>query len=66
MPIIKVEMLKGRSVEQKRELAEAMTREYLRICGGRPEAIYVVIDDVEKENWAVGGRLLADQYPDTK
>src|SRR3546814_10240276 len=66
MPIIKVEMLKGRTLEQKRELADVMTREYVRICGGRPDAIYVVIDDVEKENWAVGGQLLADKYPETK
>lgn len=66
MPIIKIEMLKGRTTEQKRELAKVMTREYVRICGGRAEAIYVVIDDVEKENWAVGGQLLADKYPETK
>src|SRR3546814_4858616 len=45
-----VEMLKGRTLEQKRELADVMTREYVRICGGQPDAIYVVIDDVEKEN----------------
>src|SRR3546814_10885150 len=50
-----------RSTEQKRELAEVMTREYVRICGGRPDAIYVVIDDVEKENWAVGGQLLRSE-----
>src|SRR3546814_3303009 len=31
MPIIKVEMLKGRTLEQKRELADVMTREYVRI-----------------------------------
>ncbi len=64
MPIIRVEMLEGRSREQKRELSEALTREYVRICGGRPEAIYVVIDDINIENWAVGGQLLADKYPD--
>ena len=64
MPIIRVEMLEGRTREQKRELSEALTREYVRICGGRAEAIYVVIDDVTKENWAVGGTLLADKIPD--
>ncbi|MGH8446467.1 MAG: 2-hydroxymuconate tautomerase [Solimonas sp.] len=66
MPIIRIEMLEGRTREQKRELAEVLTREFARICGGRSEAITVVIDDVVKENWAVGGQLLSDKYPDAK
>ncbi|SEQ07657.1 4-oxalocrotonate tautomerase [Solimonas aquatica] len=64
MPIIKVEILEGRSREQKRELAQVLTRETARICACSEASIFVVIDDVKKENWAVGGTLLADKYPD--
>lgn len=60
MPIIRVEMLAGRTVEQKRELAEVLTRETARIAGTNPSSIFVVFEDVAKENWAVGGTLIAD------
>jgi 4-oxalocrotonate tautomerase len=60
MPIIRIEMLAGRTVEQKRELVEVLTRETARIAGSSPASIFVVIEDVAKENWGVGGKLLSD------
>lgn len=64
MPIIKVEILEGRSREQKRELAQVLTKETARIIKVNEASIFVVIDEVTKENWAVGGELLVDKYPD--
>lgn len=64
MPIIKVEILEGRTREQKRELAHVLTRETARITKVSEASIFVVIDEVKKENWAVGGELLIDKYPD--
>ena len=64
MPIIRVEILPGRSVEQKRELVEVLTRETARIAGCSEQSIYVVIEDVRKENWGVGGELCFDKFPD--
>lgn len=64
MPIIRVEMFKGRSREQKRALALTLTEDFISVVGGRPEGVTIVIEDVEKENWAVGGELMADKYPD--
>jgi len=63
MPIIRVELLEGRSVAQKKELVDILSRETARIAGCSLEAITVVIEDVKRENWAVGGRLLS-QHPD--
>jgi 4-oxalocrotonate tautomerase len=60
MPIIRVEMVAGRTQAQKRELVEALTRETARIAGTSPSSIMVLIDDVAKENWAVAGKLLSD------
>ncbi len=60
MPIIRIEMVAGRTPEQKRELAETLTRETARIAGTSPSSIMVIIEDVAKENWAVGGKLLSD------
>lgn len=63
MPIIRVELFEGRTVEQKRELVAALTRETARIAGCAEESIYIVIDDVKKENWGAGGKLASDKYP---
>ena len=61
VPIINVRMLKGRSVDQKREFAEVVTREAARILKCAPGVIDVVFDDVEKHDWAVGGTLASDK-----
>ena len=63
MPVIRVEMWEGRTLEQKRELVEVLTREVARIAGSKPDSIYVIIEDVKKENWGAGGKLCSDKYP---
>jgi 4-oxalocrotonate tautomerase len=64
MPIIRIEMVAGRTVEQKRELVQVLTRETARIANSSPSSIFVVIEDVAKENWGAGGELMSDKYPD--
>ena len=64
MPIIRVEMFKGRTRAQKRALARELTDAFVRACGGKPEAVTIVLADVDKEDWAVAGELMADKYPD--
>jgi 4-oxalocrotonate tautomerase len=64
MPIIRVEMLKGRTRDQKRELVKELTDAFVRAAGGNPDVLQVVISDVEKEDWGSGGRSLADVIPD--
>ena len=64
MPIIRVELLAGRSTAQKRELVEALTRETARVTGCSPDSVHVVIADVAKHQWGIGGRLCSDLYPD--
>lgn len=63
MPIIRVEMYPGRSVEQKRELVAAFTDAMVRIGRAAPESVVVVFHEVAPENWGEGGRTPADQPP---
>ncbi len=63
MPIIRIEMLEGRSVAQKQELVEVLSRETARITGCSLDVITVVIEDVKRENWGVAGRLLSQNPP---
>lgn len=60
MPIIRVEMLEGRTAEQKRALVKELTEAFVRTAGGRPDAISVVLTDVAKGDWAAGGKLYSD------
>jgi 4-oxalocrotonate tautomerase len=64
MPIIRIEMWEGRTVEQKRELVEVLTKEMARISGCSPDSVYVVFHDIKKSNWGAGGALCSDKYPD--
>jgi 4-oxalocrotonate tautomerase len=64
MPVIKVDMFKGRSVEQKRELARVLTEGYVKVCGGKPQSVWIIFEDTDKSNWSIGGELCSDLYPD--
>jgi len=59
-------MFDGRTDDQKRELVDVLSRETARITGCSVESIYVIIDDVKKNNWGAGGQLCSDKYPDEK
>lgn len=61
MPMIKVELLKGRSIEQKREFAKVVTRETARILKCSPDVVDIVFQDVERHDWAVNGKLESDK-----
>lgn len=61
MPTIRVELLEGRTPEQKRALAEALTEATVRTLGSSPGAVDVLFFDVPRHNWATGGVLWSDQ-----
>lgn len=59
MPIIRVELWEGRSDDQKQELIKGLTDETVRVIGCPKEAVSVVIYDVPKKNWGIGGESCA-------
>lgn len=61
MPTIHVEMLAGRSNEQKRALVKGLTDCFTSHCGGTPASVQVVISEFAKDQWAVGGELISDR-----
>lgn len=60
MPVIQVTMSHGRTVEQKRELVQVLTRESARILKTKESAIRILIYEVSKENWGDAGVLGLD------
>lgn len=63
MPTIRVELFAGRTLEQKRALAAALTEATVRVLGGLPDAVDVVFQDVQRHDWASGGQLWVDKSP---
>lgn len=57
MPIIRLEMLTGRTHAQKAELAEVLTRETARIARCPLADVQLVMTEVERSMWSVGGTL---------
>jgi 4-oxalocrotonate tautomerase len=60
MPSYHVEMLEGRTIEQKKKLVEAITQVSVAILGGSPESVDIIITDIPRENWATGGKLWSE------
>jgi 4-oxalocrotonate tautomerase len=60
MPVIQITISQGRSVEQKRELVQVLTRETARIMKTKEENVRILIYEVSKENWANAGTLALD------
>lgn len=61
MPTIRVELFAGRTVEQKRALAQALTDAAVKTLGGSPDGVDIVFVDVERHDWATGGQLWSDK-----
>ncbi|MCX2698572.1 tautomerase family protein [Ochrobactrum chromiisoli] len=59
MPWIRVDLSTGRTEEQKQKTAEAITEALVEHCNCTPESVSIVFNDVDAENWAMGGTLLS-------
>ncbi len=60
MPQFHIEPIQSRSVEQKRQFVEAITRVTCESLGVEPNSVDIILTDVKRENWATGGRLWSD------
>ena len=60
MPTYHVEMMEGRTIEQKKKLVEAITRVSVEVLGGQGDSVDVIITDIKRENWATGGKLWSE------
>lgn len=60
MPMINVKMFSGRTAEQKAALVEELTSAIVRTCGAEREDVWIIIDDVTRENWSLGGKLYSE------
>lgn len=61
MPVVTVQLWKGRSTEQKRKLTKAITEAMVEHADARPDGLHVIIQEYDLENWARAGVLGVDR-----
>ncbi|MCM7421952.1 4-oxalocrotonate tautomerase family protein [Enterobacter hormaechei] len=61
MPYVNIKVTReGVSAEHKRLLIEAVTDLLQRVLNKPRQTTFVVIDEVDTENWGVGGQSVSD------
>ena len=60
MPNITVELLSGRTLDQRREFVAAVTDSAIAILGAKRESVRIVFTEIEKSDVANGGTLASD------
>lgn len=57
MPIVQIDMMKGRTVEQKKELVKKVTEVIAETANCPKEAVSIIIRDMEAENYGQAGEM---------
>lgn len=63
MSWIRIDMIEGRTQEQKRRIVKEITETMIRVAGTKPEDVRIIIADHPMENLAAAGQLLLDDPP---
>ncbi len=61
MPTIRVELMEGRTPEQKQRLVKAITQAVVETLGGKPDAVDILLYDIKRGDWATGGVLWSEK-----
>ncbi len=62
MPLINIKITKdGVSPEKKEELIEGATQLMADVLGKNPATTFVIIDEVETDNWGIGGESVTQR-----
>ena len=61
MPIIQVNLMQGRTNEQKKLLAQRITQSVVEVLGAKPESVRVLIHEMGPYDFSVGGVPMAER-----
>ena len=62
MPIVSIKIAKGRPIEIKRKLVASVTEAVASLLELKPELVTVLLEELDRENWATGGALHLDKF----
>ncbi len=60
MPYVRVEITDGATREQKLAVVKGITNVLVKVLNKNPEYTFVVIDEVDSDNWGHKGILVSD------
>lgn len=61
MPFVNIKITKeGATKTQKEELISGVTKLLQDVLGKNPKTTFVVIDEVETDNWGIGGESVTE------
>jgi 4-oxalocrotonate tautomerase len=61
MPFVNMKVTQGGvTAEQKRELIKGVTQLLADVLGKDPKTTFVVIDEVDTDNWGIGGQSVTE------
>jgi 4-oxalocrotonate tautomerase len=61
VPLIKIGMIAGRTIDQKRKLVQAVTHAVCDTLDVTAEKVRIVIEDIAPENYCISGVLHLDK-----
>lgn len=62
MPYVNVKITReGATAEQKAEVIRRMTQVLVDVLGKNPETTVVVIEEVDTDNWGIGGTTVTER-----
>ncbi|MDQ7056027.1 MAG: 4-oxalocrotonate tautomerase family protein [Persephonella sp.] len=61
MPYVNVKVAGNLSKEQKKKIVEGITKLLQEVANKPPSATYVVIEEIDRDNWGKEGKLLSEK-----
>jgi 4-oxalocrotonate tautomerase len=61
MPIIQINLIEGRTTDQKRKLVASVTEAVTKSLDVEPDAVRIILQEMTKQNYAVAGTLILDK-----
>ena len=60
MPFVDLKLAGEVNLKQRKELTKKITEVISEVTGKSPESVYIVIEEVKRDYWGVGGKLLSN------
>ncbi|GAB0170888.1 2-hydroxymuconate tautomerase [Lysinibacillus sp. CTST325] len=61
MPIVQIQLLEGRSVEQKKKIIQEVTATIVQTAQVPKDSVRVILIEVPPIHWGTGGKTKAEQ-----
>ena len=61
MPIVQVNLLEGRTIDQKKKLVANLTEAVVKSLDVKPDAVRIILQEMAKQDYAIGGVLAIDK-----